>query len=185
MKYNDILTPEQFLQYLNENIYYGYVGKNGKIYKQQDNDEWNNDWLNEYIVQDGESLIQSHYGNCWDQVELERKWFDENNYQFKTIFMWFEENKPNNFPTHTFLVFKKDNKSYWFENSFGQYKGIHKFDTEESLIEYVKECHLEYAMQTCILTKQDRQCISYYEYKKPEPNLGVREYIDFVTHSKK
>ena len=60
MKYEKCLTPENLLEYMNENINYGFVGKSGKTYKEQGNDEWNEDWYNECIVQDGDSLINSH-----------------------------------------------------------------------------------------------------------------------------
>lgn len=183
MKYEEILSPEQLLQYMSENIHYGFVDKNGKVYQEQGTEEWNNDWYSECIVQDGESLIQSHYGTCWDQVELERKWFMEHDYWYKTIFMWFEVNSPNNLPPHTFLIYHKDNKWYWFEHSFEPYKGIHGFDSEEALIEHVKDRQLEYAMKTSEAILQDRDYLKCYEYTKPEPNLGVNDYIYHVTHS--
>lgn len=66
MKYEEILSPEQLLEYMSENIRYGFVGKNGKIYREPGTEEWNNDWYSVCIVQDGASLIQSHYGTCWD-----------------------------------------------------------------------------------------------------------------------
>ncbi|MDD3340971.1 MAG: hypothetical protein PHN72_02055 [Bacilli bacterium] len=183
MKYEETVTPDQLIQYMTQNIHYGFVSKNGKIYKEQGTEEWNNDWYPTCIVQDGESLIESHYGTCWDQVELERKWFDEHNYQYKTIFMWFEVNRPSNLPTHAFLLFKRDNKYYWFEHAFEPYKGIHEFDSEENLIEYVKDKQLEYAIETGISTWQDRDFIKCYEYTKPESHLGVDDYIYHVTHS--
>lgn len=180
MKYEECLIPEHLLKYMDENINYGFVGKNGKIYKEPGNDEWEKDWYNECIVQDGKTLMESHYGTCWDQVELERKWFEEHNYQYKTIFMWFEVNKPNNLPTHTFLIFNKDNKIYWFEHAFEAQKGIHEFNNEDNLIEYVKNKQLEYVNNA---TVSDRNCIKCYEYTKPAENLDVDEYIYHVTHS--
>lgn len=183
MKYEEILTPEQLIQYMSDNIHYGFVGKNGKIYKEQGSKEWNNDWYSECIVQNGESLMNSHYGTCWDQVELERKWFSEHNYLYKTIFMWFEINKPNGLPTHTFLIYYKDDKWYWFEHSFEVNKGIHEFLSEEILIDYIKDKQLEYAIKIGGATLQDRKYIKCYEYTEPEPNLGVNDYIYHVTHS--
>lgn len=183
MVYKEISTPQDLIQYMSENIYYGFVGKNGKVYKEQGTEEWNNDWHSECIVQDGESLIEKHYGTCWDQVELERKWFTDHGYRHKTIFMWFEVDRDNHFPTHTFLIYYKDDNWYWFEHSFELHKGIHSFNREEDLIECVKDKLLEYAMKTRVATPQDKDCIKYYEYTKPEPNLGVDDYIYHVTHS--
>lgn len=183
MNYNDVNNPYELLQYMTENIKYGFVGKNGKIYKDQNSEEWENDWYSECIVQDGDGLIKSQYGTCWDQVELERKWFTDHNYQYKTIFMWFEVNEPNNKPTHTFLIYFENGKWYWFEHSFGVNRGIHEFTSEEVLIEYVKNKQLEFAMQTGRAIKEDINLIRCYEYSKPEPNLGVDDYIYHVTNS--
>lgn len=97
--------------------------------------------------------------------------------------MWFEVNKPNNLPTHTFLTFKHNNKYYWFEHTFKIYKGIHEFDKQEQLIEFVKNKLLEYAIKTGKATKQDRGYIKYYEYTKSDPNLGIKDYLYHVTHS--
>lgn len=181
MKYNEIKTPEDLLKFMEENITYGFVSKNNKIYDDPNSEEWNNDWYHECIVQDGGCLLETKYGTCWDQVELERKWFSENNYNFKTIFLWFEVNKPNNLPTHTFLIYEKNNKYYWFEHAYFNYKGIHEFNSEEQLIEYVKDKQLEYAIETNRATLEDKKYITYYEYDKPLKNLNVDDYISHVT----
>lgn len=62
MNYNDVNNPYELLQYMTENIKYGFVGKNGKIYKDQNSEEWENNWYSECIVQDGDGLIKSQYG---------------------------------------------------------------------------------------------------------------------------
>jgi hypothetical protein len=181
MKYEEISTPKQLFQYMIKNINYGFIGKNGKVYKEPNSNEWDNDWYDECIVQSGESLIESHYGTCWDQVELERKWFDEHNYQYETIFMRFEVDR-NSLPTHTFLIYCENNKWFWFEHSFESNKGIHDFDSKERLINYIKEKLLEYAIQIGIATSNDREYIKFYKYTKPEPNLNVEDYIHHVTN---
>ena len=183
MKYEFIKTPEQLINYMNDNIYYGFVGRNKKIYKNANSEEWKNDWYNECIVQDGNSLIKSHYSTCWDQVELERKWFSENNYSYKTVFMWFEVNKPNNLPTHTFLIFNTNDKYYWFEHAFEDNRGIHEFNSEKELIDCIMNKQLDYAIEMGIATLEDKKFIKCYEYSKPEPNLNVDDYIYHVTNS--
>ncbi|MBS7021414.1 MAG: hypothetical protein KH135_06165 [Firmicutes bacterium] len=98
--------------------------------------------------------------------------------------MWFEEMKPNSsLPTHTFLIYYKDNKWHWFEHSFEAHRGIHKFNSEKELIENVKMRQLEYAIKIGSATLQDKEFIKCYEYTKPVPNLGVDDYLYHVTHS--
>lgn len=77
-----------------------------------------------YIVKLPKDVLKSGKGICYDIVELERKLFNYINYKFKTFFAY--ENLPiTNSLTHTFLVFKENNKYFWFELSWESYKGIH------------------------------------------------------------
>ncbi len=185
MSYSDIKTPKELLQFMQQNIKYGFVSKTGKIYDNPNSEEWQNDWYLNCIVQNGDSLLKTKYGTCWDQVELERKWFEENSYNFKTIYIWFEVNRPSNLPTHTFLVFEENSKFYWFEHAFYDNQGIHEFETINDAIEYVKKEQLKYAIRTKRATTSDYGYITSYEYSKPELNLNVDDYIKHVTSSNK
>ena len=103
--YLKINNPLELQEFMKKYIKYGFVDKNGKIYKDSNSQEWQENWYPTCIVQEGDGILNTGYGTCWDQVELERKWFLEHNYKFKTIFTWFEVNKPNNLPTHSFLIY--------------------------------------------------------------------------------
>ncbi|MBQ6285623.1 MAG: hypothetical protein IJK67_04865 [Bacilli bacterium] len=180
MKFDRIDSPQELLKYMDMNIKYGFVGKNGRKYFNQFSEEWN-DWYEQCIVQTGEEMLKSGIGTCWDQVELERLWFEKNNYEIKTIFIWFEVNYENNYPTHTFLLFKKNNKWYWFEHAFESYKGIHQFDNIQEAIDYVITKQLEYAVKNNIAKLEDKKLIVAYEYTKLEKPIGVDEYFKHVT----
>jgi hypothetical protein len=181
MTFDDIKTPNELLEFMKNNIKYGFLGKNGKKYYDQYSEEWN-DWNKECIVQSGEGVLNSNIGTCWDQVELERLWFEKNNYNFKTIFMWFEVGRECNLPTHTFLLFESDNKWYWFENSFEMYRGIHEYNSFEEAIEDVKSKQIEFTSKNYKdFSEKDKQTLVSYEYTKPTPNLGVDDYLAFVT----
>ncbi len=185
MKYENIKTPRELSEYMQKNIKYGFVSKSGEIYDEPGNEEWNNDWYHNCIVQDGESLLKTKYGTCWDQVELARKWFEENNFNYKTIYIWFEVNRPSNLPTHTFLIYEENDKYYWFENAFEINKGIHEFNSNDEVIEHVKREQLKYAIDTKRATEDDYSCITAYEYLKPKLNLSVDEYFEHVTTANK
>lgn len=182
--YKQAKTPEDLLKFMTNNIHYGYIGKQGKKYINQD-EEYENDWFEKCIVQSGDGILLTKCGTCWDQVELERKWFKGHKFEFVTIFAWFEKNEPNNYPTHTFLAFQGDNKWYWFENSFVKCRGIHKFDTLEQLVKTVNKNQLKYAIKSGVAKEQDKVLIKNYIYEKPKPNLGVSEYLKYVTSGKK
>ena len=182
--FDEIKNPNQLLEFMN-NITYGFIGKNGKKYTDMQSQEWN-DWHEQCFVQNGEEVLKSKIGTCWDQVELERLWFEKNNYKFKTIYMWFEVNRENDLPTHTFLIYEDNNKWYWFEHAFEMYKGIHEFNSEEEAIKYVKEKQCEYASHNNSGFKdRDEYTLECYEYNKPPDNLGVDEYTNYVTSGNK
>lgn len=172
-------NPSELMDFMDKNITYGFVSRSGRIYVDRD-DDWNKDWYTKCIIQGAEEILKTGVGTCWDQVELERKWFQEHDYQFMTIFSWFEINKPNNYPTHTFLAYKENNKWYWFEHSFSSQKGIHEFGSLEKLIESVESKQLEYAVKSGVAKEKDGKLIKSYIYKKPKTNLGVNDYIKHV-----
>lgn len=180
--YENITTPIELLDYMSNNIKYGFLDKNGKIHNNSNSEDWN-DFGSLCIVQDASGLLKTKHGTCWDQVELERDWFN-NNYEYKTIFLWFELDKPNNLPTHTFLIFKDNDKYYWFENSFEKHRGIHEFNSEEDLIECVKIKQLEYAIENYDAKKEYYDFIKCYEYSKPNKDISVSDYLYHVTCGK-
>ena len=90
-------------------------------------------------------------------------------------------NYNNPYPTHTFLVYKENDKWYWFENAFFDYQGIHEFDTYDDAIEFIKDRHLEYAILNKIAKEEDYRLIKCYEYEKLDKSMDVEEYINHVT----
>lgn len=95
---------------LMDSIKYGWIDKNG-IKHTDDFETFSND----YILQSPKELIKNNIGVCWDQVELERHYFEDSNISIKTFFIVHYDN--DKCPTHTFLTFEKNNKNYWFEHS--------------------------------------------------------------------
>ena len=180
MKYSDINTPEELLEFMSNNIIYGYISNNGKLYDNPNDSEWNMCFHDTCIIQSPNSLLETKHGTCWDQTELERYWFINNNYEIKTIFLLFVVNKPNNLPTHSFLIFKKDNKYYWFEHSFTPYKGIHEYDSEKELIDDVCSKQIEYALSEGY-PREDLTNLVAFDFTKPKDNCSVDEYIENAT----
>ena len=68
-----------------DNIEYGFKDELGNNIKDTNPQKWEKDFFNTiYYLQTPEELLKSKCGVCWDQVELERKLFQENNIKFKT-----------------------------------------------------------------------------------------------------
>ncbi len=178
---NNINTPEELLKYMDENISYGFIGKNGKKYHDMFSEEWN-DWYSQCYVQSGEEVLESKTGTCWDQVELERLWFEKHIYNVHTLFMWFEVGRECDLPTHTFLIYEKDNKYYWFEHAFEAQKGIHEFNSLDDAVEYAKSKQIEYTKNNYKdISDDDLNTLVVYDYSKPSYHLNVDEYLKHVT----
>ena len=134
MKYEEIKTPEELLEWM-QDITYGYQGKT-KFYK-YDDENFNEVWFDEYILEEPTELIKTKIGNCWDQTELERYWFTTHNYKVKTIYEMVNLQYENPYPTHSFLIYQDQNNNWnWFENSDFNNRGIHTKKTEQELINY-------------------------------------------------
>ncbi len=176
MNFEDIKNPEELLTFINTNIVYGYIDKKGKKYTNLLDAKWADNWYEKCIVQEGKGVLKTKVGTCFDQVELERLWFKNNNYQFKTFFMWVELKEKNNFSTHAFLIYEKNSKYYWFEHSFEENRGIHEFNSYQEAIKCVKEKYIE-----LINIKEYCSYIKVYEYSEPKPKLSIKAYLRHVT----
>ncbi len=178
MQFEDIKNVDELLKYMSDNIVYGFVDKFGNKYTDQYSKEFDDKWLKECVVQTGKEILNTKIGTCWDQVELERLWFKKNNYSLKTIFMGFEAEDGNDFPTHTFLVYQDNNKWFLFGDSNWQ---IHEFNTLEESIKYVKQELLDNAISMGVAKKEDYDLIRSFEYQELLNSCSVKEYLNYVT----
>ena len=182
MKYEDIKTPEELLDYMSNNIKYGFMYKNGDSCLDIKTVNWDI-WLKECLVQTGKELLKTNVGTCWDQVELERMWFTEHGYDIKTFFIWFDVEEDNNYPSHTFLLYKNGNKWNWFENAFELRRGIREYDSIEEAIEDVKKYQIEFATKVFKVPEELGKTLNSCEYTGIYKPCGVEEYLNHVTNN--
>lgn len=181
MKYEEIKTPEELLEWM-KNITYGYQGKT-KLHTYDEKD-FNEVWFEEYILEEPLELIKTKIGNCWDQTELERYWFETHNYKVKTIYEMVNLPYENPYPTHSFLIYQdKDNNWNWFENSDFNNRGIHTKKTEKELIEYQLNKYKNYLKEFNI-TDEEMKNIIIKKFTKPNIHSTAEEYINHVLNSK-
>ena len=155
---------------LMNDIKYGWIDKNGS--KRYDNDNF----FDDYRLESYEEVIKNKLGVCWDQVELERFYF-EKKYKVKTYFIVYYDNIKC--PTHTFLVFKKNKKYYWFEHAWEWYKGIHEYNSLDDLLLDVKNKFIEE------LEVYEEKLLKMYEYSKPKSHINVETFFDFCMQEEK
>ena len=182
---NEIYTPEQLISYMNSNIEYGYIGKNNHKKYYYNDINFNVDWFDEYYLQSPEEIINNRIGVCWDKVEFEREWFEKKKYEFKTIFICFDLKEENNFPSHTFLTFKKKKKWYWFEESWDTYKGIYEYNSLKELIKDVLEKHFIFSKKKFGAEDAHKNYLRYAVYEKPKHGLSPMEFCKFALQNKK
>lgn len=151
-----------------DNIEYGWEDKDGNIHLGVDDT-----FADNYVLQSPDEVLKNKVGVCWDQVELERKLFEESNISFNTYFIvHYDEDKC---PTHTFLIYKDGNKYYWFEHAWEAFIGIHEYETEEDAIKDIKDKFIERELHNEFI--QDNLYI--YKYDKPKYEIGC---LDFYKH---
>lgn len=174
--YDMISTPEELLNWM-DCIQYGWISKvDGKIYGTSEEDD-ENIFFREYYLQSPNQLINSKIGVCWDQAELERKWFSDHNIDCTVIYIMINDNK--NCPTHTFLVYETEDGYYkWFEHSWGQYKGIHSYTSLKDLLMNVISKHQECNNDTESPIIINNICIT------PKFGSSCNEFMDFCANCK-
>lgn len=156
-------TAEEIMK-LMEEIKYGWVDKNGNPHTKLEN------MIEMYMLQTPEETKKSKVGVCWDQVELERHYFNEKGIDIKSYFIVYNDGKK--FPCHTTIAFEDNGKFYWFEHAWDMYKGIKEFDNENDLLEEVKKCFISLELKD----GYDNNQIFIYNYSKPEKKLNTLEF---------
>ncbi len=185
MQYKDVKIPEQLLNYMDKNIKYGFVDDVGKEYVPSNNEKFQEACKTKWRLSSPNRLIKVKYGHCWDQIELERDWFEKHGYHFKTFYIWFEFPYDNSYSTHTYLVFENDGKYYYFEHSDFNNKGIYEFATYEEAINYQKEKFIEINKQRNPVGEEELKHLYIYEYDKPKYGLTMSEFIDYILANAK
>lgn len=160
-----------------DTIEYGFKDEFGKNIINSDPKKWNEEFASFYFLQTKEELLQSKCGICWDQVELERNLFKERKIKFNTYFIYIKDVKL--LPSHTFLTYEFDHKHYWFEHSWGLYKGIHEYDSELELLLDIKRLFL---MEHNYVGKNSS--IFIYEYETPKSHLTCEEFYNYIETQK-
>ncbi len=158
------------IMHLMDSIQYGFLDENGNNINQMDSQKWDYEFYKFYYLQTPEELLKTKYGICWDQVELERKLFQDIGVKTKTYFIYIDDHEK--LPSHTFLTFEKDGKFYWFEHSWNLYQGIHEYKSELELLTDVKNKFKKDYLNTWF--------IYIYEYKRPKCHITCDEFYRYI-----
>lgn len=161
------------------NIEYGFKDKNGK--NLINSESWDKDFSNFYFLLSPKELLSYKCGVCWDQVELERKLFNDTNIDCDTYFIYIDDNE--NLPSHTFLIFQLNNKCYWFEHSWYEMKGVHEYNDLETLLNDVKMKFID-SRQNEINSSLNYETF-IYKYNKPKYHISCDEFYNYIKTQEK
>ncbi|MDE6284478.1 MAG: hypothetical protein K2M17_01910 [Bacilli bacterium] len=153
-----------------DTIEYGFLDENGHNIITSNPQKWEDEFYQFYYLLTPEELLEKRCGVCWDQVELERKLFEEENIPVQTYFICTYDG--DNLPSHTFLTYEKDNTVYWVESSW-PYKGIHPYPSIEALLKDVKKKFREDH------PANDDSYTFIFAYSKPPAHIGCEEFYKY------
>ena len=160
------MNPELLLKEM-KSIEYGWLDKSGNIHKKIDKDVF----MSLYTLQTPEEVRKNSIGLCWDQVELEREFFEDSDILHKVLMIIYYDN--DKMFNHTFLTFEDNGKFYWFENSWENQKGIHEFNTYEELLNHIKKFFI---VDFIKIDEYKDEYIKIIEYVKPIFKIGCMEF---------
>lgn len=158
---------------LMEKIHYGWIDSNKKSHQIVDNT-----YSEKYRLQSPTELIKNKLGVCWDQVELERYYFQKTNFLFETYFIVYYDG--DKCPTHTFLIFHKNDHYYWFEHSYEKFRGIHEYSSKKELLLDVKNKFVHDGLEE----NYNSDNLMLFEYQLPKYHLTVAEFYKHCENGK-
>lgn len=159
-----------------QKINYGFLDKDGKNICDGKNEEYLFNKV--YYLMSPEELLNKKVGVCWDQVELERKLFDDNNITNETYFIYIDDK--HYLPSHTFLIFYLNEKVYWFEHAWYDEKGIHEYNNLNDLLNDVE---LKFRLSKKDEVKSNLN-VHIFKYLKPNYNISCDEFYNYIYTQK-
>lgn len=177
---NNLTDIKSFFYYTNNKFKYGWMDQNNRFH------EGVNDGKT-YCLQSPEELIINKIGICWDMTELYRCWFNlMTQYNYETYYMFYDDS--NGCPSHSILVFYKDNYIFWFEPMFNDvnfnYSGIHKYSNILELLKNAKNIFIENGIHKNIIPKNyDNSKIHLYKYEQPKFHINGYEMRNHIDNS--
>lgn len=154
-------------------IQYGWVDSDGVKHTDMAH------YAERYMLQMPDELLESQLGVCWDQVELQRKLFADNGIATRSFFIVHYDG--DKCPTHTFILFERNNRVFWHEHAWGILRGLHEYDNLKTAISDIRNKFINNELGG----KYDPQNLVIYEYDAPKENLSCLDFINIAKKANK
>lgn len=127
LKFENLKSPEQLMDYMNINIQYGWLDNNK-------NKHINNlkNFRENYKISTINEIIETGLGTCIEQAKLIKQFFDNKNIENKLYCYRRYENKEDfdkEVRMHCFVIYNLKDKWYQFEHFNYNRRGIHEYSS--------------------------------------------------------
>lgn len=180
--YSQIKTPFELLDFMNKYIKFGFYGNN-QIYDTSDLDALDLASNIYWNLSNPVHTLNLGYGQCFDQVELERDWFLAHNYPCKTLYITFLVDGINSYPTHAYLAYKENDKWHWFENCDKANFGIHDYESLGDLITDQMIKHVSFTEKFNPIDQDIVDTLHIFEYERPSYGTNADDFRKFLVSS--
>ena len=172
IKIEDIKSPEDILQFMNDNIKYGWIDKDNNKHI-----DTMKEFRKKYITMSLEDTLRYNLGCCIEQVYLMHYLLDNLNIQNKMFCCRiYEPNDYNNLDEdehmHCFILYYLNNKVYHLEHPNFDKKGIYEFNSEEDAINSIVKYYIELSGGI------DRPTTQFYDVPT---GLSFKEFNNYIN----
>lgn len=174
------LDLNNIYNYLKNEIDYGYVDNNGNKHFSSNSDDIN------YHLQTPSETLNRKIAICWDKTEVLRDYFESNNYEVYTYFIYLYITD-DYCPSHSIIAYKKEDKYVWFEpNKSLNFEGIREYKTEEELIKDLERRFLANGFLNNFFNRNDDlDKLVCYEYLEPKIHIRGSEFYNHCRNGRK
>ena len=84
-----------------------------------------------------DDVLNTLSGSCHDQVIFELDELKKQGLNPRAKFLFAVDDNGDGGETHSFVYYSEDQTLFWFENAWEDYRGIHSFDTEQEMLDFI------------------------------------------------
>ena len=173
MKIKDITSPEDLLEFMKENIKYGWLDINGEEHIGN-----LKNFRSLYRTSTIEETLQHGIGTCIEQVYLMSHILNKLNIKNKMFCTRIYEgedfnNQEEEEHMHCFLLYYIDNKVYQIEHPNWEKIGIYEYPSEEQAIKEINDYYIK-------MSKGKSRPVT--QFNEVEPNLSFKQFNMYINN---